>query len=142
MLSGPRARRTAPGSRTRLRTYRTMQATLTTSTKLRRRNSARSGPAKPHRPGLRRPHTRHTGASALVSRPHEGQRIAPDVLRNIVVGRRRLVGSFGRNAITLVEPAAEVDQAAGQRAERTMRIPLPRRARAAGGAGDVRHRGR
>src|SRR2546426_2801561 len=93
-----------------------MQATVTTSTKLRRRNSARSGPAKPHMPGLRRPHTRHSRASALVSRPHDGHTIEPDVLRNTpAFGVRRL----GRDAV---------------------RIAVPRRAQAAGRTGDVRHR--
>src|SRR5436190_13821686 len=102
-----------------------MQATVTTSTKLRRWNSARSGPAKPHIPGLRRPHTRHSRASALVSRPHEGQRMEPDVLRNtrgvVVVGR------LGDDAIAFVEPDPEVNETAPQRAERPMRIAVPRR---------------
>src|SRR5262245_9844573 len=107
-----------------------MQATVTMSTKLRCRNSARSGPAKPHMPGLRRPHTRHVGASALVSRPHDGQRIAPVVLRNIVLVPRR-------NTVPLVEPLAEVDQPAGERAERTLRIAEPRGLASARRAGDL-----
>jgi len=55
-------------------------------------------------PGLRRPHTRHTGASAFVSLPQDGQRIDPDVLRNIAL--------VGGDAVALVEPHAEVDEAA------------------------------
>jgi hypothetical protein len=35
-------------------------------------------------PGFRRPQTRQTDASALVSLPQEGQRMEPDVLRNVV----------------------------------------------------------
>src|SRR2546426_1669461 len=62
-----------------------MHAAVTALVKFQRRKSAPSGPPNPHMPGLRRPHTRHTGASALVRRPQEGQRIAPEVLRNIVV---------------------------------------------------------
>jgi len=54
-------------------------------------------------PGLRRPHTRHTSASAFVSLPHDGQRIDPDVLRNIAALVRG-------DAVALVEPHAEVDE--------------------------------
>src|SRR5690349_7861057 len=109
------------------------------STKLRRRKSMRSGPAKPHMPGLRRPHTRHSRASALVSRPHDGQRIEPDVLRNTVGGGLVAVG-LALDAIALVEPDTEVDQAAAQRAERAVRIAGPRRAPAAGRTGHLGHR--
>src|SRR3989440_10921679 len=89
-----------------------MQATETTLVKLWRPNSARSGAAKPHIPGWRRPHTRQASASAVVRRPHEGHRMVPVVLRNIVLAL------FLRDAIALVEPHAEIDQAAGERAER------------------------
>src|SRR2546422_7135848 len=99
---------------------------VTTLVKLRARKSARIGPANPHIPGFRRPQTRQTRASALVSRPHEGQRIAPLVLRNIgfpstarvaaIARRFTVLGRLRRlDAITLVEPAAEIDQAAGER---------------------------
>jgi hypothetical protein len=57
-------------------------------------------------------------ASALVRRPHDGQRIEPDVLRNIV-RRIRL------DAILFVEPPAEVDEATCQSAEGPMRVVLP-----------------
>src|SRR6185503_9885988 len=103
-----------------------MQTTVTTSVKLRRRKRRPSGPANPHIPGLRRPHTRQTGASALVSRPHVGQRIEPDVLRNIGL----VVSRLGKT-IALVEPDAEIDEPAGQRTKRTMRVAVPRRPRAA-----------
>src|ERR1700741_5094794 len=121
-----------------------MQTTVTMSTKLRRRNSMRSGPAKPHMPGFRRPHTRHSRASALVSRPHDGHRIEPDVLRNtpafgvrgFVLGAGPFVGSGpDREAIALAEPHAQVDQTAGERAERPVRIALPRCVGAAGRTG-------
>src|SRR5438093_10747159 len=69
-------------------------------------------------PGLRRPHTRHTGASAFVRRPQEGQRIAPEVLRNIVP-------ILGGDPVSLVEPYAEVDEPAGERTQRAIRIALP-----------------
>src|SRR5687768_8351873 len=98
-----------------------MQTTVTTSVKLRRRKRRPSGPANPHMPGLRRPQTRHTGASAFVSRPHVGHRTEPDVLRNI-----GLVLSGLGQAIALVEPDAEVNQPAGQRAERAMPVGVPR----------------
>src|SRR6185295_2325488 len=95
-----------------------MHATVTTSTKLRCRNSARNGPAKPHMPGFRRPQTRQVGASALVRRPHDGQRMAPVVLRNIVIRSRS-------HTVALVEPLAEVDQPAHERAERTLGVADP-----------------
>src|SRR5215813_13061280 len=107
-----------------------MQATVTMSTKLRCRNRARSGPAKPHMPGFRRPQTRQAGASALVSRPHDGQRMAPVVLRNIVVH------PWG-NSVALVEPLAEVDQPTGERAERALRVAEPRGLAPARGTGDL-----
>src|SRR5689334_7534516 len=101
--NGLRTENAAPGSRSRLTTYRAMHATVTTFVKLPRAKSVRSGPAKPHIPGLRRPHTRHSAASALVRRPHDGQRMVPLVLRNIVV-------ALGlRDAIALVEPHTEID---------------------------------
>src|SRR5437667_11421096 len=101
---------------------------VTTLVKLRARKSARIGPANPHIPGFRRPQTRQTRASALVRRPHEGQRIAPLVLRNIgfpstiggaaIVWHLAVLGRLGRlDAITLVEPATEIDQAAGEGAK-------------------------
>src|SRR5262245_5147422 len=96
-----------------------MQTTVTTSVKLRCRNSARRGPANPHIPGLRRPHTRHTGASALVRRPHEGQRMAPEVLRNIAGGIVRLV--FRPDPVALVQPLPEIDQATDRGTERPVR---------------------
>src|SRR5438094_56342 len=76
-----------------------MQATVTTLVKLWRPNSARSGAAKPHIPGWRRPHTRQASASAVVRRPHEGHRMVPVVLRNIVLAL------FLRDATALVAPA-------------------------------------
>src|SRR5437867_2914624 len=88
-----------------------------------------SGPPNPHMPGLRRPHTRHTGASAFVRRPQEGQRIAPEVLRNIVA-------ILGGDPVSLVEPYAEVDEPAGERTERAIRIALPG---GLGSAGRARH---
>src|SRR5215510_9211643 len=88
----------------------TTHTAVTTFVKLHERKSARSGPAKPHIPGLRRPHTRQTAASAFVSRPHDGQRIEPEVLRNIAA-------LVGRDAVALVEPHAEIDEAACERAE-------------------------
>src|SRR5438874_10189359 len=97
-----------------------MHATVTTFVKLPRPKTARSGPANPHIPGLRRPHTRHWAASAVVRRPHDGRRIVPVVLRNIVL-------PLGlRNAIALVEPDAQVDQAAGERAEGPVLVVVPR----------------
>src|SRR5687767_15908373 len=98
-----------------------MHATVTTSLKRRRRNRWPSGAAKPHMPGFRRPQTRQTDASALVSRPQEGQRMEPLVLRNI-----GLVVCLRKDAVTLVEPDAEIDEPAGQRAERAMRVAVPR----------------
>src|SRR6476661_2786296 len=99
---------------------------------------ARSGPAKPHIPGLRRPQTRHSRASALVSRPHDGHRMEPVVLRNtrgfVVVGRLR------HDAIALIEPDPEIDEAAAQRAERAIRIAVPGRRHAAARTGHTRHR--
>src|SRR5262249_16018491 len=65
--------------------YSTAHVTVTAFVKFHVRKICRSGPANPPMPGLRRPQTRHTGAEAWVSRPHEGQRIDPDVLRNIAV---------------------------------------------------------
>src|SRR4029077_11140750 len=79
-------------------------------------------------PGLRRPQTRQTGAEACVSLPHEGQRIDPVVLRNIAILVRW-------RSVALVEPRAEVDEAAGERAERAVRVSLPRCSSAARGAG-------
>src|SRR5262245_8365918 len=134
MLKIPLGRNAPRGSKTRLTTYSTMHATVTRSTKLRCLNSARSGPAKPHMPGLRRPHTRHVGASALVSRPHDGHKMAPVVLRNIVFLRA------WRNAVALVEPLAEVDQPARERAERTLRIAEPVGLVPARRAGDLARR--
>src|SRR5437870_9296731 len=81
------------------------------------RKIARSGPANPHMPGLRRPQTRQTGASAFVSLPQEGQRIDPDVLRNIGVRME------GRSA-ALIEPHTEIDEAAGERAEGPVRLSV------------------
>src|SRR5438034_5034786 len=128
--NSPCAENAARGSSSRLTTYAAMQAAVTTLVKLLRPNSARSGAAKPHIPGLRRPQTRHWAASALVRRPHEGHRMVPVVLRNIV-----LVVLL-RDAIALVEPHAEIDQAAGERAERPVRVPVPRGALPARRAGD------
>src|SRR5215471_11015026 len=104
-----------------------MHATVTAFVKFHERKICRSGPANPHIPGLRRPQTRHTGAWACVSLPHDGHRMEPDVLRNIVV--------VARHAIAFVEPHAEVDQAAGEGAERSMRVALPGRGLAARRAG-------
>src|SRR2546422_2841823 len=129
--NGPRAEAAARGSSSRLATYSAMHATVTTLVKLWRPNSARSGAAKPHIPGWRRPHTRQASASAVVRRPHEGHRMVPVVLRNIVLAL------FLRDAIALIEPHAEIDQAAGGRAERPVRVPVPRGALPARGAGDV-----
>jgi hypothetical protein len=53
-----------------------------------------------------------------VSRPHEGQRIDPDVLRNIAV-------LVLRHPVALVEPHAEVDETAGEGAERPVSVALP-----------------
>src|SRR5687768_14719598 len=103
-----------------------MHATVTTSVKLRRRNRRPSGAAKPHIPGFRRPQIKHTDASALVSRPQLGHMMEPDVLRNIV-----LVASRLGNAVSLVEPDAEVDEPAGERAKRPVWIAIPRGPRAA-----------
>ena len=102
--NSPCAENAARGSSSRLTTYAAMQAAVTTLVKLLRPNSARSGAAKPHIPGLRRPQTRHWAASALVRRPHEGQRMVPVVLRNIVFALRL------RDAIAFVEPDAQIDQ--------------------------------
>src|SRR3989454_4094942 len=107
-----------------------MHAAVTALVKFQRRKSAPSGPPNPHMPGLRRPHTRHTGASALVRRPQEGQRIAPEVLRNIVVAL------LDRDAVSRVEPHAEIDEPAGERAERAIRVALPE---GPGSAGRARH---
>src|SRR5438128_993951 len=107
--NSPCAENAARGSSSRLTTYAAMQAAVTTLVKLLRPNSARSGAAKPHIPGLRRPQTRHWAASALVRRPHEGQRMVPVVLRNIVFALRL------RDAIAFVEPDAQIDQTAGER---------------------------
>src|SRR5260370_31088632 len=112
-----------------------MQATVTMLVKLWRPNSARSGAAKPHIPGWRRPHTRQASGAAVVRRPHEGGGMVPVVFRNIVVAL------FLRDAIAFVEPHAEIDQAAGERAERPVRVPVPRGALPARGAGDFRLRG-
>src|SRR5215510_12986043 len=105
-----------------------MHATVTALGKFHERKIRRSGPANPHIPGLRRPQTRHTGAEACVSRPHDGHRMDPDVLRNIVVLVRG-------DSIALVEPHAEVDEPAGERAEWSMRVALPGRGFAARWAG-------
>src|SRR5919106_765752 len=89
-----------------------MQATVMMSTKLCRRNSA----------------------SALVMRPQEGQRIAPEVLRNILLRgdlRHLVLAGLGRDPIALVQPHAEIDQATGERAERSMLIAVPRGSRPA-----------
>src|SRR5215472_14863380 len=102
-----------------------MQTAVTTSVKLRWRNSARRGPANPHIPGLRRPHTRHTGASALVRRPHEGQRMAPEVLRNIAGGIVRPV--LRPSPVALVQPLPEIYQTTDRGTERTVRIAAPDR---------------
>jgi len=59
-------------------------------------------------PGLRRPQTRHTSASAFVNLPQDGQRIDPDVLRNIAL--------VGGDAVA-VEPHAEVDEVAREGTE-------------------------
>src|SRR5919204_1934777 len=88
--NSPCAEKAARGSSSRLTTYRAMHAAVTMLVNPPRPNSARSGAAKPHMPGLRRPHTRHCAASALVRRPHDGHRMVPLVLRNIVVGLRLL----------------------------------------------------
>src|SRR5215470_2272090 len=114
----PRGRRAAAGSNTSVAMYSATHARVTAFVKFHERNTCRSGPANPHMPGLRRPHTRHTGAEACVSRPHDGHRIDPDVLRNIAV-------VVGRYSIAFIEPLAEVDQAAGERAERSMRVAVP-----------------
>src|SRR5688572_5110361 len=103
-----------------------MQTTVTTSVKLRRRKRRPSGPANPHIPGLRRPQMRHTGASAFVSRPHVGHRMEPDVLRNIGL----VHACFGK-AVAFVEPDTEVNEPAGERAERPIPVFVPRRLRAA-----------
>src|SRR5438105_4868998 len=71
---------------------RPMHAAVTAFAKFQDRKRRASGPPKPHMPGFRRPQTRHTGASALVSRPHDGQRIAPVVLRNIVAQIHKTAG--------------------------------------------------
>jgi hypothetical protein len=65
-------------------------------------------------PGLRRPHTKHTSASAFVSLPQEGQRIDPEVLRNIALVRG--------DAVALVEPHAEVDEVAREGTEWSVRV--------------------
>src|SRR5919108_751281 len=116
----PGAENAERGSSSRLTTYSPMHAPVTTLVKPPRPNSARSGAAKPHIPGLRRPHTRHCAASALVRRPHEGQRMVPVVLRNIVFAL------LLRDSIAFVQPDAQIDQAAGERAERPVRIAVPR----------------
>jgi len=82
-----------------------MHAAVTAFVKFHERKICRSGPANPHIPGLRRPQTRHTGAEACVSLPHDGHRMDPDVLRNIAVLVRG-------DSIAFVEPHAQVDQAA------------------------------
>src|SRR5438093_10936928 len=81
----PRGRSAEAGSRTMLARYSTAQMTVTALTKFQRRNSVPSAPPKPHMPGLRRPQTRQLGASAFVNRPHQGHRIAPEVLRNLLL---------------------------------------------------------
>src|SRR5258708_38974494 len=97
-----------------------MQATVTTLVKLWRPNSARSGAAKPHIPGWRRRHTRQASAPAGVRRPHEGHRMVPVVLRNIVLAL------FLRDAIARVEPRAAIGEAPGERAARPVAVHLPR----------------
>src|SRR6266850_2647963 len=89
---------------------------VTTFVKFHERKIARRGPANPHMPGLRRPQTRQTGASAFVSRPQEGQRIDPDVLRNIGVP------GGSHSVAALIEPRTEIDAAAGRRAKGPVRI--------------------
>src|SRR5215813_13248256 len=128
--NGLRAEKAPRGSRSRLTTYSAMHAKVTTLVKLRRPKIARNGAAKPHMPGLRRPQTRHCSASALVRRPHDGHRMVPVVLRNIAIAL------VLRDAVSLVEPDAEIDQAAGERAERPVGVALPRGALPARGAGD------
>src|SRR5882724_6938099 len=73
---------------------------VTTFVKFHERKIARRGPANPHMPGLRRPQTRQTAASAFVSRPQEGQRIDPDILRNIGVP------GGSHSAAALIEPTS------------------------------------
>src|SRR4029434_282055 len=97
----------------------TTHTAVTTFVKLQERKTTRRGPAKPHIPGLRRPHTRQTAASAFVRRPRDRQRIEPEVLRTIAA-------LVGLDAVALVEPHAEVDKAACERAEGAMQIRPPR----------------
>src|SRR3989475_5479322 len=107
----PRGRSAEAGSNTMLATYSTTQRTVTALMKFQRRKSVPRVPPKPHMPGLRRPQTRQTSASALVRRPHDGHRMAPDVLRNIV-GMLPLI-----DTIPFIEPDTEVDQPTDERAE-------------------------
>src|SRR5215510_15159132 len=124
----PRERSAEAGSSISVAMYSTAHVTVTAFVKFHVRKICRSGPANPHMPGLRRPQTRHTGAEAWVSRPHEGQRIDPDVLRNIAV-------LVLRHSEALVEPHAEVDQAAGEGTEGAVRVAQPQRRGAARRAG-------
>src|SRR5262249_7642951 len=130
----PRGRSADAGSRTILATYSAAQRIVTALTKFHRRKSVPSAPPKPHMPGFRRPQTRQTGASALVKRPHDGHRMAPQVLRNIV-GMLRFV-----DTITFTEPHAEIDQSADERAERTVGIAEPDDIGMAGRAREAMHR--
>src|SRR5215475_6965427 len=116
----PRERSAEAGSSISVAMYSTAHVTVTTFVKFHVREICRSGPANPHIPGLRRPQTRHTAAEAWVSRPHEGQRIDPEVLRNIAILVRR-------HSVGLVEPPTEVDQPAGEGAEGPVGVAEPRR---------------
>src|SRR6266704_428095 len=122
------------GSNTMLATYSTTQRTVTALMKFQRRKSVPRVPPKPHIPGLRRPQMRQTGASALVRRPHDGHRMAPDVLRNIV-GMLPLV-----DTIPFIEPDTEVDQPTDERAEWAMRIARPDDVGMTGGTREAMHR--
>src|SRR5206468_6802679 len=124
----PRGRSADAGSKTSVATYSTTHASVTAFVKFHERKTCRSGPANPHMPGLRRPQTRQTGAEACVSLPHEGHKIDPVVLRNIAILVRW-------HSVALVEPRTEVDETAGERAERAAGVSLPRRSSAARGAG-------
>src|SRR5512145_1999802 len=109
-----------------------MQAMVTASVTPPARNSFWSAGVSPQAPGRRRPHTGHSEASARVSRPHDGQTMVRVGLPNmrLVGGRERLAC----DAVALVEPHAEVEEAARQRAERTVRVGRPGRPLLTGGA--------
>src|SRR6266566_750728 len=130
----PRGRSAEAGSNTMLATYSTTQRTVTALMKFQRRKSVPRVPPKPHMPGLRRPQMRQTGASALVRRPHDGHRMAPDVLRNIV-GMLPLV-----DTIPFIEPDTEVDQPTDERAEWAVRIARPDDVGMTGGTREAMHR--